>query len=182
MSEVEKQESQKTIVAFVAGLLVGGLLVWVFSADNHKQSEMSDEMNDSTSTMVDESADSQADTDDMDTSDTTNSTRESQSGDASIEVRDQAAGNVVAIEGAVYPNDEGWMGVKDYNDGQLSGLLGVARFSKEQGLTPTEVELLRATEAGKQYAIVYFTENGDREFSLATDVQIDDVVAVFTAR
>ena len=32
MSEAEKQESQKTVVAFITGLLIGGLLVWVFSA------------------------------------------------------------------------------------------------------------------------------------------------------
>ena len=31
MSEKEVNDSQKTVVAFIAGLLVGGLLVWVFS-------------------------------------------------------------------------------------------------------------------------------------------------------
>jgi hypothetical protein len=32
MSEAEKQEGQKTVVAFITGLLIGGLLVWVFSS------------------------------------------------------------------------------------------------------------------------------------------------------
>ena len=41
MSEQEKKENQKTIVAFAAGLLIGGLLVWVFggSADTKKVDE-----------------------------------------------------------------------------------------------------------------------------------------------
>ena len=30
MTEQEKKENQKTVVAFAAGLLIGGLLVWVF--------------------------------------------------------------------------------------------------------------------------------------------------------
>ena len=31
MSEQETQESSKTVVSFTVGLIVGGLLVWVFS-------------------------------------------------------------------------------------------------------------------------------------------------------
>ena len=46
MSEQEKQESQKTIVAFAAGLLIGGLLVWVF-AGSPKTEDMSDKTLDS---------------------------------------------------------------------------------------------------------------------------------------
>ena len=31
MAEQQKEESQKTVVSFVVGLLIGGLLVWAFS-------------------------------------------------------------------------------------------------------------------------------------------------------
>ena len=31
MAELQKEESQKTVVSFIVGLLIGGLLVWAFS-------------------------------------------------------------------------------------------------------------------------------------------------------
>ncbi|MEM9336280.1 MAG: hypothetical protein AAGA35_00290 [Patescibacteria group bacterium] len=189
MSEVEnqeKQEGQKTVVAFVVGLLVGGLLVWVFSApgDMHKHDD-------------DRNKDEAAETGETvgEEVDSTNETAEDQVaepetpavaalpvGDGSVEVADQPAGTSVALSGATYPTSEGWIGVRDYANGQLAGLLGVVRYSEEQGLVPQEIILQRATEAGNEYAVVFYTESGDRQFSLADDVQIDEVFATFTAR
>ena len=77
---------------------------------------------------------------------------------------------------------EGWIGVRDYQAGQLGGLLGVSRFSEAQGLVPSGVALQRATVAGKEYAVVVYTESGDRQFNLADDKQIDSVFATFTAQ
>ena len=34
--EEEKREGQKTVVAFISGLLIGGLLMWVFGAQPKK--------------------------------------------------------------------------------------------------------------------------------------------------
>ena len=55
MDESNKQEGQKTVVSFIAGLLIGGLLVWVFSdapdsqsdRDNDDRDSMQEEMSDS---------------------------------------------------------------------------------------------------------------------------------------
>ncbi len=33
MTDVETQASQRTVIAFISGLLIGGLLVWVFSGN-----------------------------------------------------------------------------------------------------------------------------------------------------
>jgi hypothetical protein len=88
----------------------------------------------------------------------------------------------VSLESATFPSDEGWIGVRDYANGQLAGILGVARFSKEQGLIPKEIILQRATKAGSTYAIVFYSESGDRVFSLADDVQAGGVVKSFTAK
>jgi len=60
-------------------------------------------------------------------------------------------------------------------------LLGVARFSESQGLVPTAIVLQRSTIAGREYAVVLYTDNGDRQFNLASDVQVDAVFATFTA-
>jgi hypothetical protein len=36
--------------------------------------------------------------------------------------------------------------------------------------------------AGNEYAVVVFTENGDRQFNIAEDVQLDSVFSTFSAR
>lgn len=188
MSEQEKQESQKTVVAFIAGLLIGGLLVWVFSGpsqseekmmDDHSDDEMS-EMLDNDSDSADESSDA---TDVNNNEDNTPApVADLPVGDGEVSVADQAAGLSVSLAGATFPSDEGWIGVRDYVDGQMTGLLGVVRYSKEQGLVPEEIVLQRATVPGSTYAVVFYTENGDRVFNLAEDVQVNGVLDVFVAK
>ena len=103
-------------------------------------------------------------------------------GEGSIDVKDQPASSKVALDGAVYPVNEGWVGVREYNDGNLGWILGAVRFSESASIVPTAVTLQRPTTAGKEYAIVIFTEDGDAGFNLATDVQIDKVFGTFTAQ
>lgn len=189
MSEQETQskEAQKTVIAFVAGLLIGGLLVWVFGG-TPSETPTVDEENDAVTEVGGADDDDTEETDDStgeeadaeDTEDDTSSRMETGSG--SVDIEEQQAGMSVVIEGAVFPTDEGWIGVRDYTDGQLGSILGVARYSKEQGLIPSEITLLRATESGNDYAIVFYSENGDRDFNLATDVQVEGVVETFIAQ
>jgi len=177
-------DGQKTVVAFIAGLLIGGLLVWVFASPGAEVKEMVED-NDNTASSADTSnKDSKSDVGSGNPTDTSTSVSvpDLPTGTGDISVSDQSAGMVVELGAVTFPNDEGWIGVRDYSNGQLSGLLGVARWSKEQGLVPSEVELLRATEAGKEYALVFYSESGDREFSLAEDVQLDIAMETFVAR
>jgi len=190
MTEEQEQNTQKTIVAFVAGLLVGGLLVWVFSGPS--STSQTDEMEKETASDMQETDSNNTDTSvtfsETDSVANTNTTQaddhmsDMEVGEGEISVSDQAAGNTVELDSAVFPNDEGWIGVRDYSNGNLGNILGVARFSKEQGLIPSNVSLVRSTVSGETYAVVFFTESGDREFSLADDVQIDSVMETFTAR
>lgn len=183
MSEQEeKQESQKTLVAFVAGLLIGGLLVWVFGGSPEQTKVTDDQQSTTTEETTNTSNDASDDTVSETDNEVTNEPVVMQTGEGSITVNNQPAGASVALESATFPNDEGWIGVRDYVNGQLAGLLGVVRFSKEQGLVPETVVLQRATEAGKTYAVVFYTESGDREFSLANDVQVEGVLSTFTAQ
>lgn len=191
MSEEEKQESQKTVVAFIAGLLIGGLLVWVFggapqsdtTVDEGSNTDVTEEADSDTSSSDAQTEDqSDADTVASETSEPEVELPELPVGDAEASASDQAAGARVALEGATFPSDEGWIGVRDYVDGQLTGLLGVARYSKEQGLIPEEIVLQRATTPGNTYAIVFYSESGDREFNLADDVQVGGVMDTFTAQ
>lgn len=172
-----KQEGQKTVVSFIVGLLIGGLLVWAFSGPN-----------------ADAPKDTQKDADKEETTKapetTTSNTNDGEEaitapelpvGDGKVEVSGQKAGTSVALTSATYPIAEGWIGVRDYENGRLGSILGVARFSESQGLVPATITLQRATTVGKEYAVVVFSDNGDRAFNLAEDVQVDSVFATFKA-
>ena len=185
MSEQEKQESQKTVVAFIAGLLIGGLLVWVFSGPSESSEPMMDEDQDKVTEVFeddDHSSDDSHDHDEDDHNSESEPKAELPVGDGEASVADQPAGTNVSLAGATFPSDEGWIGVRDYVDGQMTGLLGVVRYSKEQGLVPEEIVLQRSTVAGNSYAVVFYTENGDRVFNLAEDVQVGGVVDTFMAK
>jgi len=188
MSEEEKQESQKTVVAFIAGLLIGGLLVWVFGGAPQSDTRV----NEDSGTDVSEEADTKTSSSNTQENNDTGSASSEENtpevqvpelpvGDAEVQVQDQSAGSRVTLDGATFPADEGWIGVRDYVDGQLTGLLGVARYSKEQGLIPEEIVLQRATTQGNTYAVVFYSESGDRQFNLAEDVQIGGVMDEFIA-
>jgi hypothetical protein len=186
--EQEKQESQKTLVAFVAGLLIGGLLVWVFGGTPEtKDGEMSDDAQvESSEEMSDDATDTETGVESsasvIEAVTETVTTPTMEVGEGEIEVSDQAAGLLVNLDSATFPTSEGWIGVRTFPNGQIGSILGAARYSEEQGLIPTEVELLAPTVAGRTYAVVFFTEDGDRKFDPAYDVQIDSVLTTFTAQ
>lgn len=180
MAEEKQQDGQKTIVAFVVGLLIGGMLVWAFSGpsteapvnsqnDDSEMIDSSDEESNNESDTTSEEADEEVAAPTLSV------------GDGSIVVDDQPASMSVELTSATYPVSEGWIGVRDFNNEQLGFILGVVRFSESQGLVPQEIVLQRSTTPGRDYAIVVFTEDGDFDFNLANDVQIDTVFDTFTA-
>ncbi|MCA9360343.1 hypothetical protein H6785_03305 [Candidatus Nomurabacteria bacterium] len=180
----EKQDGQKTLVAFVVGLLIGGMLVWAFSGPSANAPD--GDMKDDSSAEVVES-----ETVTVPNTDNTGGTTDQEVmkelpvlevGDGSVNVEDQEASASVKLESAVYPVSEGWIGVREYNDGKLGYILGVVRFSESYGLVPSEIILQRSTTPDRQYAVVIFTEDGDYDFSLAGDVQIDKIFDTFTAK
>ena len=169
--EQHNEDSQKTLVAFVVGLLIGGMLVWAFSGPSDKK-EATDEMETETTETVDVS------------SEETNEegVAKLSVGEGNIVVKDQAASKSIVMDTATYPVAEGWIGVREYTDDNLGYILGVNRFSESQGLIPENIELVRSTTPGKKYAIVIYTEDGDFDFNLAGDVQIDQIFSTFTAQ
>ncbi|MFT5037157.1 MAG: hypothetical protein ACI9VM_000734 [Candidatus Azotimanducaceae bacterium] len=182
MSEQEKQESQKTVVAFIAGLLIGGLLVWVFGGT--PEGAPVEEV------VVDAVTSEQGDDETIvvEVDDSTpvvavpTPVAELPVGNGAVSVADQDAGMSVSLGGATFPADEGWIGVREYVNEQLAGLLGVVRYSKEQGLVPELIVLQRGTESGDSYAVVFYSESGDRIFNLAEDVQVGGVMDTFLAQ
>lgn len=189
MTEIEKQEGQKTVVAFIAGLLIGGLLVWVFSAspesevtETDSDNETTTEQTTSTDTEDDTPASENGGSDKGGDETPTNGNEPSQTtGEGDISVSDQGAGSVVVLDSVTFPTNNGWVVVRDYVDGTPGNILGAARYSLEVGLEPSSVNLLRSTEAGSTYQIVFYSENGDRVFDLDDDVEIQGYSATFTA-
>jgi len=182
MSENETpQEGQKTVVAFVAGLLIGGLLVWVFSdkPDTAAPTAVGD---DKAAEVIDEGAPTGGEPEVEIVKEAEPATPTMQVGDGAIKVSNQPAGTSVTLDSAIYPTPEGWVAVRSYPNSQLGSILGAVRYSESQGLVPESVPLLAPTTAGRTYAVVFFTEDGDREFNLANDVQVDGVLTTFIAQ
>ena len=177
-SDAETQDRQKTVVAFVAGLLIGGLLVWVFSSSigsTRTDDENGFDVNndDSGELLDDDGGMSNGDADDGSANGPT------PDGDGSLEVNDQAAGQTVVIADVSYPTTGGWIVVREMG----GRILGAARYDTEVGLLPTSVTLLRATETGDDYEVVFYSEDGDRQFRTAFDAQISGTATtVFTAQ
>lgn len=187
MAESHPAEDKKTIVAFVIGLVIGGLLVWAFSdtpasAPTEKKSTVTSE--ESSKPDVEKEREEDEKKVDVEASAVTATTKEAASlprGEGVVEVGDVKAGSSVALSRANYPMSEGWIGVRSYQEGRLGSLLGVVRFSESQGLVPDQIVLQYPTRAGAEYAIVMYSEDGDRTFNLASDKQEDKIFATFTA-
>ena len=194
----EKQEGQKTVVSFIVGLLIGGLLVWAFSGPA-ADTPNSKTDNDETEQVDDESTDEEEDDDEGSSTNNSSSNNDNSSssvvdetpvekpvlqvGEGDIKLAsEQSVGTSIPLESATYPIKEGWIGVRTYENGQLGSLLGVVRFSEEQGLVPNNIILQYPTTAGKEYAVVIYSESGDRKFNLAEDVQIDNIFSTFEVK
>ena len=173
-----EEKNQKTVVAFIAGLLIGGLLVWVFSVAPDKKNEGGLETTKTEET--DGAKDDTAADEETAAPETANdkggatapSPRVVASGTGSIVVEDQAAGMKVAIGAVTMPVENGWIVVHEVRDGVLGNILGAARYNDKEGLKPAAVELLRATEAGKTYQVMLYNEDGDRSFNKQKDVAL----------
>lgn len=184
MTDVLKEEGKKTIVSFVVGLLIGGILVWAFTGGEETQKPADKDEADKEMTQTDkDKSEAKVEADiKNDKADTKPVTINQLSvGDGAVVVEDQLASSRIALKSATYPVADGWIGVRDYSNENLGGILGVVRFSESQGLVPKNIILQRPTKAGSNYAVVIFTENGDRVFNSATDVQLPTIFATFKA-
>lgn len=169
MADVETQDSQKTLVAFVVGLLIGGMLVWAFSGPSDSAKKDNKKADEVTASSTEEMTSISAD--------------ESKSlavGSADIKISDQGAGMSVKIDSATYPVEEGWIAVRDYQDDKEGYVLGAARFSKADGLVPSDIELTRPTAAGQKYAISLYKEGGDNDWG--GDEKLEGVFGTFMAK
>ncbi len=190
----QQQDGSKTLVSFVVGLLIGGMLVWAFSspdgqntgvevddADAMEVSEVSE-----VGAAVESAAGSAVDTVAQGVDSAAGAAAATVAnlpvGDGSIVVGNQPASARVVVNRATYPISEGWIGVRDYSNGQLGFILGVVQFSEAANLVPEDIILQTPTVAGRDYAVVVFESDGIRGFNAAGDVQVDKIFSTFTAQ
>ena len=186
MAEEKQQDGQKTLVSFIVGLLIGGMLVWAFSGpaddadikvDNDDKSSLLGDLKEGT----DETGESIKEGAENTTETVAEALPKLEVGDGSVDVKNQPAAMSVELNKVTYPVSEGWIGVREYTNGELGFIKGVVRFSESQGLVPNEIILQQPTIAGRDYAIVIYSEDGDFKFNLAGDVQLDSIFDTFTA-
>lgn len=175
MSENEVKESQKTVVAFIAGLLAGGLLVWIFTGSPEEASAPAVE---EAAEVTEESMEVEMETAAIEA---VIELSELPTGEAAVDVDSQPAGSVVRLNSATFPTDEGWVAVRSYSNGELGSILGAIQYSKAAGRVPSEIPLLAPTTASREYAIVFFSQDSNRAFNLDGDVQINTELITFTA-
>lgn len=174
MTDVENKESQKTVVAFISGLLIGGLLVWVFSSSPEK-AVAPESTNDTIENLNTENTDTSVN--DKKTEATTVVV-----GEGSIIIKNQPAGTTVVIDSMNVPTVHGWVVVREFMNGVSGNILGAARYSIEEQLIPKQVELIRGTTKGGSYQVVFFTNSGDTKFDLGEDVLIEGIATTFEAQ
>lgn len=185
----QEQNGQKTIVAFIVGLLIGGLVVWMFSGTPSEAPDNGEPETEETETVDDEAVDEEDDLSENDQagrptapSENDQPQHEMQVGEGSVEVSDQPAGSRVALDAVTFPMSDGWIGVREFSNEDLGAVLGVMRFGESEGLIPEEIILQRATTPGNDYAIVFFTASHTNEFNLALNSQVEGIFATFTAQ
>jgi len=158
----DQQDGSKTLVSFVVGLLIGGMLVWAFSGPTATNvvdgvTDMADEAGDVIGDGVDTVGDAIEGA-----ADTATDVAEAvvPNTDGRIVANNQPAGATVSLQRATYPISEGWVGVQDYDGTTFGAQLGAVRFSESEGIAPEEIPLTLPTTPGRQYAFVVYEADG----------------------
>ncbi len=153
--------TQKIIIGFVGGFIIGALCVFGWNAYTNKP--------------LDSATPETTMPEDIETPETTTPTEGTIGNDivdatvrsTHITVADQTAGDSVRV-GAVSLDADGWVVIHEEHNGVIGNALGAARETAGEH-TNVVVPLLRATEAGNRYWVVLYGDNGDREFHLSDD-------------
>lgn len=85
-----------------------------------------------------------------------------------ISVKDQQAGMSVFVDAVTVPPPGVWVAVQETDTtGQLGNVLGAGRTHGP--VSDFSIPLLRTTEAGREYAIVLYRDDGDSSFDSVND-------------
>jgi len=92
---------------------------------------------------------------------------------AVLVVGDQSAGMMASVR-SVEMNVPGWAVIHEIEGGHVLNALGASRL--DAGLQEdVAIELLRAMEPGGSYAVILYTDNGNKEFEIRGDLPVIDM-------
>ncbi len=112
MAAEEQQDGQKTLVAFIVGLLIGGMLVWAFGGGEATAPNTTNNDDRDSAEVGDVNVEKADDASVVSEVATDIKTPALQVGDGAVVVADQKASATVALASATYPVSEGWIGVR----------------------------------------------------------------------
>ncbi len=170
MEADQQQGSQKTVVAFISGLVIGALLMWVFGSQpkkDMKQDVKNDDAQEQTAT--ENTPTEQVPAGEQGSAEVSVSNPSVTAGVGSVAVANQKAGSKVELGEIKYPSEAGWLAVHALENGTMGGVLGASRYNTIEGLTPTSIELLAPTVAGAEYWVVFHEDNKDGKYTSAGD-------------
>lgn len=173
---MQEQNTDKVtmLIVGVIALIVGFLLGWIANGGDSEPKATTEES---------EKTERVEETGTTTPSEAETETEPVSGGDVTVE--NQAAGKTITVA-TVAADGDTWIAVRDDINGKPGNILGAKRVSTGTH-TNVSVPLLRATESGKSYFIVLFTDNGDKKFDHKTDRPVfsqdsSDLLAVkFTA-
>ena len=84
----------------------------------------------------------------------------------SVSINDQSSGSIVYVSQLELPN-EAWVAVREDKGGQLGNILGARKYPS--GNWTGVIELIRGTEPGSVYYVVFYGDDGDAEFDYKKD-------------
>jgi len=168
----------KKVGTFVAGFVVGTVVLYSWGQIFNKDTDM--KMVATVADKVTEIGDGlegemavQADGVQIVAQDTKVSTAQQVS--EAITIGGQPAGSSVVVKSIDLKAgaNGGWVVIHEVKSGVIANALGAVR--RDSGVsTDVEVRLLRGTVAGGTYAVVLYSDNGDRQFSMSTDFPLKD--------
>ncbi|MFM2374166.1 MAG: hypothetical protein RLZZ234_161 [Candidatus Parcubacteria bacterium] len=177
--EAEQQQGQKTVVAFISGLLIGGLLMWVFSAEPKKDMNKDVKKDDAKEATTEEVKTENTEASAEATTEIAAPVAEVTLGAGSIALSAIKAGSKVALGEMKFPAEGGWVAVHQMDGENLGAVLGASRFDTKTGLIPKEVELLAGMKQGDMYAVVFHSTDGNRAYSSKTDLVLKNAEGKF---
>jgi hypothetical protein len=169
------QTTSRLIGVFVIGLVLGGLFTYTITSFSDGESEITVPQGagvgeqEGESSKGDSTAAGNIDTSTAVLGGSSDSIASGvQSAELSLLVANQAPGMSVSV-GGVRVSAPTWVTVYDSVNGEPMGALGAKMFFPENNGKAGTIPLLRPTVAGKTYLIGGRLDNGDHEFSGATD-------------
>jgi DNA-binding helix-hairpin-helix protein with protein kinase domain len=158
----QRKMNQKMAFSFLAGLVVGGGLMWFIIGTevlsptiNNNDNVLTESMEEKVSGGVGKL-----------------NTNTLGAQNNRLVVEDQLAGDRVLLK-EVELDSASWVVVHEEVNALLGNALGAARFDKGS-YTGGYVELLRNTEIGATYHVLIYKDNGDKKFNFDNDTVVTD--------